>query len=207
MVHYAGTLTNEGLINYYRPVYSKYDEVGSIIVDEDNEELKPNEVMLPLEFPELLNIDDYKVIAGVLCDLDGNPIQPFSTLPEYREIKDKGYATKYEWLYYAHSKLFHSSGYKIWSNPTLYYYDVVDEFERFTSSDVIGETLYVTPAETNLPVLIEGHQNIEELFNKFKEMEGIEKPLHSTIREYANNPSEELEVMIDELIDAVRIYM
>jgi hypothetical protein len=207
MIHYVGTLSDDGAINYYRPVYSKYDEAGSIIADDGQSYLNDGEVNLPIVFPELLDITKYKVIDGELQDLYGNAAYPFNALPYYAQIVDKEYFTKYEWLLNAHSMLFYTNKYKIWSNPDLYYRDVEDELKLIQDIESIGGVLYIVPHSTNQPYKFSDMGDIKDLYKKYKELESIENPLHATLIEYSNTQSDELEEMLDELIEAVRIYL
>ncbi len=211
MIYYAGTLTNDGFINTYRPVYMKYDEAGSMIAESLQEQLNTNEQILPINFPDLYDVYALKVIDDRL--FDENDVEVFlgtligEEIPQYRLIKDATYYTKFEWLTFVHTKLFHVQGKKVWNNPELYYIDVDDEFVKVSSEEALGSVFHIVPLHPQTPVKIEGADNIKELWKIWFELALIEKPLHQLIQDYSNEQTEELEEEIDRLIEEVRIHL
>ena len=203
MITYAGILDSENFIVSFRPLFYKYDEFGQIEVN--SLELKDREIILPLSFPELMPIEDYKIVDWELLDADDNIVDPLT--PSYREVKDKSDYTKYEWLQQISYDIFSGTSYPVSQNPLLYFTDVEEELSPILGEDILGGLLHIVPKTNLAPVLVEGTGKVSTLFTTFKTMQELKLRVEDILKAYAENPTSELLEVIDELIGEVRAYL
>lgn len=203
MITYAGVLDSENFIVSFRPLFYKYDEFGQVEID--SLELRDREEILPLTFPELMSIEDYKIVDGMLVDAEDNILDPLT--PSYREVKDKSDYTKYEWLQQASYNIFNGVSYPISQDPLLYFVDVEEELSPILGEDILGGMLHIVPKTNLAPVLVEGTEKVSALFTTFKTMQELKLRIEDILRAYADNPTAELLEVIDELMAEVRAYL
>jgi len=205
---YIATINTQGDILNYRAEYYKRDEYGSVIID--SVVLSDREVILPVEFPELIDLDNATYKDGVVYDENGEEVITNKILggfPTYRMVKDKSDFTKFEWLLKESQQVFDGTTYKLWSNPTLYYVDVVDELSKVLDTVVLGGILHIVPAFNGAPVLVEGKENIQNIYNKFSEMYELAKEIDTFKTVWMNEQPQELVPVIDELMQKLRRYL
>lgn len=211
MVRYVGMVNSEDFIVSWRVIYDKYDEVGNVVPNSVEEQMKDYEVLLPVKFAELVDLLKYKYVDGSIIDPETNeivlPDQLLPNMPTLMQIKDKSIYTRMDYLDTQHTQVFHSPITLFWHDPKLYYFDVSDDFEHVVSSDEASDVMRVY-THNLIEYNIFGIAKTKPLLEKFLVMRELDDKIEFVIKAWSNGEqTEEVAKFIDEACEEIQQYL